>query len=33
MKLLQQTLDNEKETNVALTKIAMNHINEDAKKE
>lgn len=32
-KLLQQTLDNEKETDVALTKIAVNHINEDAKKE
>ena len=33
MKLLQQTLDNEKETDVALTKIAVNHINEDAKNE
>ena len=33
MKLLQETLDNEKETDVALTKIAVNHINEDAKNE
>lgn len=32
-KLLQETLDNEKETDVSLTEIAVNHINEDAASE
>lgn len=32
-KLLQKTLDNEKETDVALTKIAVNSINEQARTE
>jgi len=31
--LLQQTLDNEKETDVALTEIAVNYINEEASEE
>lgn len=31
--LLQKTLDNEKETDVLLTKIAVEHINEDAAEE
>jgi ferritin-like metal-binding protein YciE len=31
--LLQQTLDNEKETDVALTEIALNYVNEEATQE
>ncbi len=31
--LLQQTLDNEKETDVALTEIALNYVNEEASQE
>lgn len=33
MNLLQQILDNEKETDVALTEIAIKHINEEASEE